>query len=273
MRMEGIGWLKGANGLTCGTPSSLQAESTDAVSPFRAVDVGRLTQEEMIRLVAFGRHGCCDGKNLNQGQKAVIAIRAFKLMHPESVITGRESRKSLAAQAGTSPAYIFAGTKKTPEELERVFTGKEPMSPKTRGPGIPAVPNESKAQNAQAKVQTFTLDHAMAGVFFSPTLMRCIVSALRRKKNVVLQGPPGVGKSFVARQISYAIIRRKAPANVEMVQFHQSYSYEDFIAGYRPRPTGGFQLRTGVFHDFCYRAAWIPNKTTSLSSTKSTAGI
>jgi 5-methylcytosine-specific restriction protein B len=40
-----------------------------------------------------------------------------------------------------------------------------------------------------------------------------------------------------------------------MVQFHQSYSYEDFIQGFRPCEDGSFQLRNGHFHDFCLRAA------------------
>lgn len=38
--------------------------------------------------------------------------------------------------------------------------------------------------------------------------------------------------------------------NIEMVQFHQSYSYEDFIQGLRPTQKGGFDLRDGIFTHF-----------------------
>ena len=44
-----------------------------------------------------------------------------------------------------------------------------------------------------------------------------------------------------------------------MVQFHQSYAYEDFVQGYRPTNDGGFKLKDGVFHRFCERARANPD--------------
>ncbi|WP_257879861.1 AAA family ATPase [Kocuria flava] len=77
---------------------------------------------------------------------------------------------------------------------------------------------------------------------------------LTRKKNVILAGPPGVGKTFAAKRLAYSIMGAKDPSRVQMVQFHQSYSYEDFMMGYRPTETGGFTLTEGPFYRFCEAA-------------------
>lgn len=86
------------------------------------------------------------------------------------------------------------------------------------------------------------------------------VSLLKRKKNIILQGPPGVGKTFIARKIAYEIMQEVKDANIEMVQFHQSYSYEDFIQGLRPTQKGGFDLKDGIFYSFCQRALAHPDR-------------
>jgi 5-methylcytosine-specific restriction enzyme B len=86
------------------------------------------------------------------------------------------------------------------------------------------------------------------------------VALLKRKKNIILQGPPGVGKTFIARKIAYEIMQEVQDANIEMVQFHQSYSYEDFIQGLRPNKKGEFDLRDGIFYSFCQRALSHPDR-------------
>lgn len=86
------------------------------------------------------------------------------------------------------------------------------------------------------------------------------VALLKRKKNIILQGPPGVGKTFIARKLAYEIMQEVKDAQIEMVQFHQSYSYEDFIQGLRPTQKGGFDLRDGIFYSFCQRALAHPDR-------------
>ena len=85
-----------------------------------------------------------------------------------------------------------------------------------------------------------------------------IYNALRRKKNVIPAGPPGVGKTFVAQRLAWSIMGSKDDDRICTVQFHQSYSYEDFVMGYRPTSEGGFKLVGGTFMEFCRQAATDP---------------
>lgn len=68
-----------------------------------------------------------------------------------------------------------------------------------------------------------------------------------------MQGAPGVGKTFAAKRLAYSIMQVKDTDRVSVVQFHQSYSYEDFIMGYRPTKEG-FDLVSGPFYEFCRKA-------------------
>lgn len=91
-------------------------------------------------------------------------------------------------------------------------------------------------------------------VFIEEELYNTMVNLLDYKRNIILQGPPGVGKTFVSKRLAYSMIGEKDHARVEMIQFHQNYAYEDFVMGFRPDGKGGFSMQYGIFYDFCKRA-------------------
>ena len=99
--------------------------------------------------------------------------------------------------------------------------------------------------------EPYTIDEGHHDLFISPDRFTRLLTSIQSRKNLILQGPPGTGKTFVARRIAWCLIGRKDNDPIEMVQFHQSYAYEDFVQGYRPTDEGGFELRDGVFHRFC----------------------
>ena len=100
---------------------------------------------------------------------------------------------------------------------------------------------------------TYDAEEFLEEVFMDVDSYETLVALVRNKKNVILQGAPGVGKTFAAKRLAYSMMGVKDPNRVMMVQFHQSYSYEDFIMGFRPSENG-FELKRGAFYNFCKEA-------------------
>lgn len=100
----------------------------------------------------------------------------------------------------------------------------------------------------------YTEEDFLKEVFWDEEQYKRCKHLLLNKKNIILQGAPGVGKTFIANRLAYAIMEEKDDSRIEIVQFHQNYSYEDFINGYRPVESG-FELRDGIFYRFCKEAA------------------
>jgi 5-methylcytosine-specific restriction protein B len=100
----------------------------------------------------------------------------------------------------------------------------------------------------------YTRQDAQKEVFLDAEELENILNCLEYKRNIILQGPPGVGKTYMAKRLAFLIMEEKDLSKIEMIQFHQSYSYEDFVQGIRPKEDGTFKLENGIFFRFCKRA-------------------
>ena len=126
------------------------------------------------------------------------------------------------------------------------------------GRALPYAPENEQLAEAN-ELPPYTLVDALEDLFIDEEAAEDLMQLWSMKKNVILQGPPGVGKSFAAQRLAFALIGSKDCSRLGFVQFHQSYSYEDFVEGFRPTATG-FELKPGKFVEFCRRAEADPSK-------------
>lgn len=112
---------------------------------------------------------------------------------------------------------------------------------------------EAEEDAGETEYPAYTPEDFLSEVYMDAERYRTLANVLRAKKNIILQGAPGVGKTFAAKRLAYSMMGAKDADRVMMVQFHQSYSYEDFIEGFRPNAQG-FDLEKGAFYNFCKKA-------------------
>ncbi len=111
----------------------------------------------------------------------------------------------------------------------------------------------------EASIDAYKKSDFLDEVYMTEKRYENLVAVLRNKKNIILQGAPGVGKTFAARRLAWSMMGEKDDSRIEFVQFHQNYSYEDFMMGYKP-VENGFELKYGIFYRFCQKAANQPDK-------------
>lgn len=195
------------------------------------------------------------GYESNPVKKVVAICRVSAKREDESI--------SFEKVEGLVSPIDYATLKEYPE-LERMEYFQSPQGSlfkltKSEYDFILDVIREENPLKAEPSIDTYTKSDFLNEVYLSDSRYEALVGILLNKKNIILQGAPGVGKTFAARRLAWSVMGEKDDSRIEFVQFHQNYSYEDFIMGYKP-VEDGFELKQGIFYRFCQKAANHPDQ-------------
>ncbi len=164
---------------------------------------------------------------------------------------------------GLSSPIDFAALKECPEleKMEYFINPQGSLFKLTKGEYEfihDLIRDENPVPSSKGKDE-YKKEDFLKEVYMSEAKYDRLAAVLRKKKNIILQGAPGVGKTFAAERLAYSIMGEKDDDRIEFVQFHQNYSYEDFMMGYKP-VDDGFELKYGIFYRFNQKAANHPDK-------------
>ena len=124
----------------------------------------------------------------------------------------------------------------------------------------PSQDNEDTSKTQDKATKAYSDAEFLDEVFMTKEKLAELKTLVKTKKNVILQGAPGVGKTFCAKRLAYTLMGEKNESRISFVQFHQNYSYEDFVMGYKPTEDGGFELKNGIFYKACIQAQNDPDR-------------
>lgn len=215
--------------------------------------------EIMKRIKDYGGMATCtqlsikygETKNFYNAGSSSLAKRVANKTGCPVLTTNNENSKwwpilyvGRSADKNTEGTYIWKLRDELSEALDQFDLSK-----------ISLYANETPSETTE----TYSKEEFLEEVYMTGERFDTLCSLLKNKQNLILQGAPGVGKTFAARRLAYAVMEEKDDNRIEFIQFHQSYSYEDFIMGYKPQGEG-FGLQNGIFYRFCQKAANVPDK-------------
>ncbi len=152
--------------------------------------------------------------------------------------------------------YMWKLRKELSEALDKVDLSNVPLYAEKED-GVEQAGIEAEIESPD--VDRYDRAEFLKQVFMSGERYDTLVALLKHRKNVILQGAPGVGKTYAARRLAWSMMGEKDESRIQLVQFHQNYAYEDFIIGYKP-DGNGFTLTEGIFYEFCQRAGKDKNR-------------
>ena len=184
-------------------------------------------------------------RNQNTGQieKEMLLHIAF----PDVFETiGTDRKRQIATAAGFAD-FVTEPTDDVDRKLQQIRQGItvtrgdfdhfwEPGIREVWAEGQPLIGDVDKESRRATKPETDRTAGLAEQLFFPAQFLETIDTLLTDKKQVIFQGPPGTGKTYVAQALAEHLAG--SSGRVTLVQFHPSYSYEDFVQGYRPTSKG-----------------------------------
>ena len=157
------------------------------------------------------------------------------------------------------PVLYLGRSAKKNEEGSFIWKLRDELSEALNKVDLGYIDKKNSTDFSLNQKKKYTKENFLKDVYISEEKYDKLVTVLKRKKNIILKGAPGVGKTFLAKRLAYSIMGEKDDEHVKFIQFHQNYSYEDFVMGYRPIEEG-FELKYGIFYNFCQKATKNPDK-------------
>ena len=232
-----------------------------------------LTREQVLRAL---RRIAREGRPLPPATVYELVYRGRR--YPPRAVAELAYRLATGNPAAHWPRPAGAATNAVLEGLDFTISTRRPVLTTGSGPdgeesdhqqaenlytGLPK--DAAPASRAAEPITTYTppaysRTEAISELFLSETELDAALAGLERRRNLLLQGPPGTGKTFLARRLAWLMLGTRDESRIELVQFHPSYGYEDFMLGFRPDAEGRFHLVPGVLPLLCQRAAEDPDR-------------
>lgn len=208
---------------------------------------GRTVSAMRIKAIGTVSGNRGDGKTVDVAWEEVDPPREwFFYTYRTTVARARFEDDDMARQL---VAFAFDGVDQDmarflahPHWAERYAADLEPLT-------VIEEEEQADSETDAPPVEPYGIEDIIAdGGFLSHVALASMISRLEIKKNLILQGAPGTGKTWLAKRLGKALIGRRMPKPEQLrtVQFHPSLSYEDFVRGYRPS-SNGLAITDGVF--------------------------
>ena len=197
--------------------------------------------------------------NVNHKEKIAQAFNHF-VNYP----TNDSDRKLTQIRSALNNQHDADGELFYRPEIRAQWDPSYTFAPNKAEPSDDYVPdNEPEPHPSTEPWSRDNIDTLAAELLWEPRYLRDIIGGLQDKRQAIFQGPPGTGKTFVAKRI--AELCKRHSGDFQLVQFHPSYSYEDFVEGHRPTLTdsgqAGFRLEKGPLRRIAEQAPNNPNAT------------
>ncbi len=121
------------------------------------------------------------------------------------------------------------------------------------------LPEPEPASDAPAQAAAYTEDDFLKDVFMRPEQLTTLLELLQTRKNLILQGAVGTGKTYTALRLAWVLTGQRDSERVLSVSFHPGCTYSDFMVDFIPAAGGGYRRRNGLFYSFCRKAQQDPD--------------